>query len=91
MNSSLPKISIIIAHFNTEITIKLCLKSCLSQDYLNKEIIVVDGKSTDKTIKIVKEFNKPNLFFFQNPTMAYMMHGIMRSKLVKVIGFVLLR
>ena len=54
MNSSLPKITIIIATYNSERTIKLCLKSCLSQDYLNKEIIVADGKSTDKTIKIVK-------------------------------------
>jgi len=67
LNSSLPKITIIIATYNSERTIKLCLKSCLSQDYLNKEIIVVDGKSTDKTIKIVKEFNKPNLFFFSEP------------------------
>ena len=54
MNRSLPKITIIIATYNSERTIKLCLKSCLSQDYLNKEIIIADGKSTDKTIKIVK-------------------------------------
>lgn len=65
--NKLPKISIIIATYNSEHTIKRCLKSCLLQDYSNKEIIVADAKSTDKTIQLVKEFESSNIIFFSEP------------------------
>ena len=64
MNNNFPKITIIIATYNSEKTIKHCLESCLSQNYSNKELIIADAKSTDGTIKIIKEFNSPDLVFF---------------------------
>ena len=64
LKNNFPKITIVIATYNSEKTIKDCLESCLRQDYSNKEIIIADAKSIDGTMRIVKEFNNPALFFF---------------------------
>ena len=53
-----PTISAVIATFNSEATIKLCLESLFSQDYpKNKlEVIIADGGSGDSTLSIVSSF-----------------------------------
>ena len=38
LKNNFPKITIVIATYNSEKTIKDCLESCLRQDYRNKEI-----------------------------------------------------
>ncbi|MBN2854323.1 glycosyltransferase [Patescibacteria group bacterium] len=48
-------ISVIVPVFNGEKFIGECLKSILSQDYENFELIVVDNNSNDKTSKIVQD------------------------------------
>ncbi len=63
MNSNDTKISIIIATYNSEKTIKKCIDSCLLQDYPNKEILIIDGNSTDNTSKIVHDYKNSNLSF----------------------------
>lgn len=50
------KISIITVCFNSEDYIRSTIESVLSQDYHDIEYIVVDGKSTDGTLEIVKSF-----------------------------------
>lgn len=56
-----PKISIIIPAHNEEENIATTLKSVLEAEYPNeKEIIVVDDGSKDRTPEIVKEFKKRN-------------------------------
>lgn len=50
------KISIIIPLFNAEKFIARALESCIRQTYSNIEIIVIDDKSEDKSIEIVKQF-----------------------------------
>lgn len=50
------KISVIIPTYNSEKTVEECLLSLNKQTYPPHEIIVVDGKSTDSTIEIVKRF-----------------------------------
>ena len=56
MNKRKPFISIIIPTLNEEGYIENCLKSIKSQSYKNYEIIVVDGGSKDKTVKIAKKY-----------------------------------
>ena len=52
------KISIITVCWNSEKTIEDTIKSVLEQFYDNYEYIIVDGKSTDDTLKIIKKFEK---------------------------------
>ena len=51
------KISIITVSFNSEETIKTTLNSVLNQNFKNIEHIIIDGKSTDNTIQIVKKYS----------------------------------
>ena len=51
-----PKASIIIVNYNNAIFLSNCINSVLSQSYKNKEIIVVDDKSKDNSIEILKKY-----------------------------------
>ena len=52
------KISIIIPVYNSEKTIERAINSAISQDYINKEIIVVNDGSFDHTMDIVRKFKE---------------------------------
>ncbi len=54
------KISIITVCFNSVATIEKAIDSVSSQDWSNKEHIVIDGGSTDGTLEILQKL-KPNL------------------------------
>ena len=56
MKKTFPKVSILIANYNNGKYISDCIDSVICQDYLNKEIIVIDDRSTDNSIKILKKF-----------------------------------
>ncbi|MEO5642587.1 MAG: glycosyltransferase family 2 protein [Bacteroidia bacterium] len=49
-------ISIIVPAYNSEKTIAACLDSLVAQTLGEKEIIVMDGLSTDKTIDVIRDF-----------------------------------
>jgi glycosyltransferase involved in cell wall biosynthesis len=49
------KISIITVVYNNKDTIQAAMNSVLSQDYDNLEYIVIDGASTDGTIKLIND------------------------------------
>ncbi|MDA7443250.1 glycosyltransferase [Candidatus Pelagibacter ubique] len=51
------KISILITNFNKEKFIEECILSCLSQNYNNLEIIIVDNSSTDKSMSKIKKYS----------------------------------
>lgn len=51
------KVTVIIPVYNREKTIRRCINSIISQTVQPYEIIVVDDGSTDKSLKIVDEFN----------------------------------
>lgn len=52
------KISIITVSYNSDKTIKDTFDSILKQTYVKLEYIVIDGKSKDKTIDIIKEYEQ---------------------------------
>ena len=59
------KISIITVTKNSEKFLKDCILSVKNQSYKNFEHIIVDGNSSDKTLKIIKSF-KGKIKLFRN-------------------------
>lgn len=59
-------VSILIPLYNSEKFISETINSCLNQTYKNIEIIIVDDGSSDKSLKIAKDFEKNhnNIFVY---------------------------
>lgn len=55
------KFSIIIATLNNEDTIEKNLNSIKQQKFLDYEIIIIDGGSSDKTLEIIKRYHFKNI------------------------------
>ena len=55
-----PLVSIIITNYNKSNYLLDSIKSCLKQNYKKKEIIFFDDKSTDDSLKKIKNFKKKN-------------------------------
>lgn len=60
-----PKISIIVAVYNGASTLQRCIDSVVEQSYANKELIVIDGASTDGTIPLLQQQVK-NLDYWES-------------------------
>jgi len=52
-----PFFSIIIATYNSELTLQRTLDSIITSDFKDYEIIIVDGLSTDSTLEIIRKNN----------------------------------
>ena len=55
---SKPLITIITVTLNSEKYLKETLKSIFNQSYQNYELIIIDGSSKDKTLRIIKKNEK---------------------------------
>jgi len=53
-NRSVPFISVIVAVYNGKATLQQCIDSVVLQTYPNKELIIIDGGSTDGTIDLLE-------------------------------------
>jgi len=63
-----PLISIIIPNYNNGKYIRETINSALIQDYRPIEIIVIDGASTDDSVKILHEYdNMPEVKWISEP------------------------
>src|SRR5947209_8896081 len=59
------KISVITASYNSQKTIAFTIESFLCQRHPDKEMLVIDGSSSDETIKIVESFRSAQIGVFQ--------------------------
>jgi glycosyltransferase involved in cell wall biosynthesis len=64
---SINKVSIITVAKNSEKYIEETIRSVISQTYKNKEFIVVDGGSEDRTIDIIKRYESDINYFISEP------------------------
>ncbi len=52
-----PLVSILIPVYNASVDVKTTLMSCLNQNYLNFEIVVINDGSDDNTVNFINEIN----------------------------------
>jgi glycosyltransferase involved in cell wall biosynthesis len=62
-----PVVSVITAVFNGAGTIRECIESVLNQDYPQIEHIVMDGRSTDGTINVLREYENQIALWISEP------------------------
>lgn len=65
------KISIVTVCLNSEKTIGKTIESILNQDFHAYEYIIIDGKSSDKTLKIAESYRK----YFKKISVRYEIHS----------------
>ncbi len=59
------RISVVVAVYNGGKTLQRCISSFISQSYQNKELIVIDGASTDNSVEIIRN-NVIDIFFWES-------------------------
>lgn len=59
-------VSVIIPNYNNEIFLKNVISKILGNTYNNIEIIIVDDRSTDSSVEIVKQFSKEKIRLYEN-------------------------
>jgi cellulose synthase/poly-beta-1,6-N-acetylglucosamine synthase-like glycosyltransferase len=88
VDDSLPGVSIIVPTLNSGSTIDDCLRSILDLDYPKQllEVIVIDGGSTDDTIKIAQGHPVKLVYSQLNPPAAYNL--VMKDIEFPIIGLI---
>ena len=83
-----PKVSIIVAAYNSQDTIEVCLKSILLLNYPQGffEVIVMDGGSKDSTVKIAEKFPTKVISIRLNAPAAY--NYALKIAAYPILGFI---
>ena len=58
MSYNIPDVTIVVTNYNYSKYLPRCIRSCLSQKHVNVEVIVVDDRSTDNSLDVLKPFYK---------------------------------
>jgi glycosyltransferase involved in cell wall biosynthesis len=66
MENTWPLITVCIPVYNNEGTLENTLRSILAQDYPNLEVVIVDDKSSDFSVKLVKGFEDLRIRLVKN-------------------------
>lgn len=67
LETSIPKISIIVPSLNQGQYLRQCINSILSQRYSNLELIVIDGGSQDRSVDIISEYSDSIDYWVSEP------------------------
>lgn len=67
VSQSSPLITVVVAVYNGEATLKQCLDSVTQQTYKNIELIVIDGGSTDGTVDLLKANQEKIAYWISEP------------------------
>ena len=54
MDSAAPRISVVVALLNRRATLERCLDSVIGQSYASRELLVIDGGSTDGSVDLLR-------------------------------------
>lgn len=75
------KITIITVCLNAEKTIKKCIQSVVAQSYPFIEYIVIDGKSSDHTVKFIRQMQRADILISESDAGLYdaMNKGVERA------------
>jgi glycosyltransferase involved in cell wall biosynthesis len=63
----LPRISVIPVVYNAVATLEETILSVINQDFDNFEFIIIDGRSTDGTIEIIKKYQDKITLWISEP------------------------
>jgi glycosyltransferase involved in cell wall biosynthesis len=67
MNTNKTKVTVVTVTYNAEEHLEQTIKSVIEQDYPNIEYIIIDGASTDKTIDIIKRYERYITYWISEP------------------------
>jgi len=62
----IPKVSILMSVYNAELYLDETIKSILSQTFIDFEFLIVDDKSTDDSLLILKKYTDKRIKLFEN-------------------------
>lgn len=65
--STLPKISVVTVTYNAERSLEATILSVINQTYPNIEYIIIDGKSKDGTVDIIKKYTEHINYWVSEP------------------------
>lgn len=75
-----PLVTITVPTYNSANFLKLCLEAIRNQTYDNIEINIVDGYSSDDTIKIAREFGVNKILYYKGYLLGARYQGVRASK-----------